>query len=223
MNDRRFYRILEELAHELKTPITVLRSRWEREIADERVPLGVRRELVGDVEELARLGVLIDDALLLARLEREVVTLERKRISLLAVFMEVTENLQPLAEEKGQRLSLVAGANVTAFADPRRMAQVAVNLIQNAVKYAPEGSRVTVRLWEEAGRARFTVEDEGPGISPEELETIFEPFARADGAKEGSGLGLALCRGLVLAHGGTIRAENGAGGGLVIRGEVPLG
>jgi signal transduction histidine kinase len=113
------------------------------------------------------------------------------------------------------------------WADADRIVQVLTNLIANAIKFSPAGGPIEIAVAHARRRLRFTVADRGPGIAPADRERIFEPFVQLDGgatrARGGAGLGLAICRGLVEAHGGTIGVEPGVAGGSVFWFELPVG
>jgi len=140
----------------------------------------------------------------------------RAPVDLAGVTEAVTQNASALARPK--RVGIVTeGPRATVLADRARIEQVAMNLVNNAIRFSPDGGRVTITTWLRDGGAGWTVNDEGPGVSPELAGHVFERFVRGDAARSndgGSGLGLAISSEIVEAHGGRIwvDARPGAGG-----------
>lgn len=210
---------VSDASHELRTPLAVLRAQVElldREDDEERRHLGtvtLRRRL----DELDR---LVGDMLTLATAEAGQLV-ERRPIALGEFFEDLRRDL-PLFGERGFQVTPVAG---TLLADPDRLTQVLRNLVRNAVTHTAPGDLVSVRATARGTMLEVVVADTGPGIPPEELEQIFERFHRGDRSRSrdtgGSGLGLAIARAIVEAHGGSIRAESGPGGGAVFRLRLP--
>ena len=125
------------------------------------------------------------------------------------------------AERRGVALEVREGGPPPFPADPAELHQVVLNLLSNALAFAPEGGRVTAEAAAEGGHAVIRVRDTGPGIPPDVLPRIFEPFFTTRGS-EGTGLGLAVSHGIVGAHGGTLEAANGPAGGAVFTVRLPL-
>ena len=130
---------------------------------------------------------------------------------------------QPLAEERGIGLSCDARGRLAVLGDPSRLRQLATNLVDNAIKFTEPGGAVAVRVETSEGRATLEVSDTGGGIPPDRLPHIFERFYQADPARSsgGSGLGLSICRWIVEAHGGSIRAASDPGRGCTFTVELP--
>ncbi|MCK4449516.1 MAG: HAMP domain-containing histidine kinase, partial [Anaerolineae bacterium] len=145
------------------------------------------------------------------------VELSLEEFSLDDVVREVVETLSPTASEKGLELLTEVPEGITLFSDKRRIKQVLMNLVSNAVKYTPAGGSVAVRAWSEDDQIKAEVSDTGIGISEKALPRIFEEFYRAQNAKsmemEGTGLGLAIARDVVEQHGGQITVESVVGEG----------
>lgn len=202
-----------EVAHEIKNPLTSLRSavetlRYARNEADRERLL---RVIEHDVDRLDRLVTDISNA---SRLDAELVREARAKFDLSRTLLGITEHMRQKARERGVRLrddAVEAGLSVRGI--EQRLAQVFVNLLDNALSFSPQGGEIRLAAARGAdGRVRVTVEDEGPGVPEEALEAIFERFysQRPDPEAFGnhSGLGLSISRQIVEAHGGTIRAEN---------------
>lgn len=206
--------LTSNLAHELKTPLAVVHSYAEglrEHIAEEK------RELYLDtiLSESERMDALVMQMLDLSRLEAGKVKLSRDGFDLRALAEATLEKLRPLAEERGLTVTLEPGEACEAAADESRIAQAAENLLVNALRYAPAGSWVRLRVETERKQALFRVENpvEKP-FTPEEQEKVWEPFYRRDKARSGggTGLGLSIVRQIVELHGGTCGLRNTAQG-----------
>jgi len=216
-------RLIADIAHELRTPLTVLRGELEA-LED-----GLQR---GDAETYRRLGEevtlltrLVQDLRLLSQAESGALSLERGRVDLRALVAEVAASFRAHARGSGPALATdLDSAHVNGDAD--RLKQVLVNLLDNAARHAPDGSRIDVTLRREGERAILRVRDRGPGIPEGERERIFQRFYRTDGARTratgGSGLGLSIVHSLVTLHGGTVTADDHPEGGAVLSVSLPL-
>jgi heavy metal sensor kinase len=212
-------RFTADASHELRTPLTALRT--EVEVALGKPPsVADHQQVLGNVlEELVRMSRLTDQLLSLSRRDAGVEQLSLVALDLLAVVSEVVDAMRPLAEAKGVLLHLDAQGPVGMTGDEGRLRQVFINLLDNAIKYTPEGGRVGVRVGRKGGMAVVTVEDTGIGIPAEHLPRVFERFYRVDRARTrmegGTGLGLSIARSIVAAHGGMIDMTSAAGQGTV--------
>lgn len=206
---------LAAVAHELRTPLANVQAHLEAFLDGVAEPTPER--IAALHTQTVLLNRLVSDLRDLTLAQAGALPLQKTRVDLVDVCREVVEALQPWFEERGLSAEVRAEGPVHAWGDPQRLRQVVQNLVHNAVRFSPPGGRVEVRLAAEGGWAEVAVADEGPGIPPEELERVFEPFYRADPARSrqggGSGLGLAVVKHLVLAHGGTVRAERRPEGG----------
>ncbi len=210
---------VSDASHELRTPLAVLRAQVEmldRE-SDEHSRHEATATLLRRLDELDR---LVGDMLTLASAEAGEL-IQRRPIDLGDFFEDVRRDL-PLFGERDFRMSAVGG---TLEADPDRLTQVLRNLVRNAVAHTQPGDRVELSAHGLDGRLEISVSDAGPGIPEEELDRIFERFHRLDKSRSrdsgGAGLGLAIARAIVEAHGGQIRAESGHGQGATFRIELP--
>ena len=217
--------LIANAAHELRSPLAAMRSTTEVALTKDRTAEEYKETLGAVVEECDRLGSLVQQLLLLAesdanRLERtdEPVHLDRLVRQAVAMF-------EGVAEAKGVVLTADTRP-VVVTGDAGHIRQVVMNLIDNAVKFAP-GGRVTVYLTATEGGAELAVADTGPGIPAADLPRVFERFyrgdrARARGTRAGSGLGLSICQAIVAAHGGTIRIASEPGKGTTVRVLLPV-
>jgi signal transduction histidine kinase len=168
---------------------------------------------------------LIDSMLDVSRLEQRQVPINRTRRPVSNLLQTVEDQLRPMAQAKQVELSFqVTGQLPLPWIDQDMIRRVLVNLVSNAVKYAPHRSRVYVVVLEHEGCVQFSVTDQGPGIPPQYHQSIFEKFARVqyEGAPKGIGLGLAFCRLAVEAHGGNIWVESTPGQGSTFSFRLPI-
>ncbi|MEU5991275.1 ATP-binding protein [Spirillospora sp. NPDC047418] len=229
-SEERMRRFIADASHELRTPLTAIRgfAEFYRQGAA-RSPAELDR-LISRIEETAsRMGLLVEDLLLLARLDRQR-PIERRPVDLLAVAADSVQEARVLAPERRIDLSVEGGLAYQVHGDEPRLRQVIGNLLTNAIAHTPEGSPVEVRLTSgtlrDAPAAVIAVADRGPGLSPEQAERVFERFYRADEARSrdygGAGLGLAIVAALVAAHEGVVQAESTPGEGATFRVVLPL-
>ncbi|MCA9809123.1 MAG: HAMP domain-containing histidine kinase [Chrysiogenetes bacterium] len=222
-------RFVATVSHELRTPLTsILGSLRLMQMKHDR------GESEDDAEILSiaargtdRLVRLVGDLLDIRTLESGHLTRALVPTDLVALTRQVRDELRPLAQSCGVEveLTVVPGAEGNYLADPDRLMQVLWNLLDNAIKYSPEGGRVGVALYAlPRGGVALRVEDQGPGIPPGAGEEIFEPFYRAGelSTNPGSGLGLSIVKTIAEAHGGRVRAENRPEGGARFVVELPL-
>jgi two-component system phosphate regulon sensor histidine kinase PhoR len=207
------------VSHELRTPLSLIKSATETLIDGGRQDPQVTARFLEIIEKHAnRLTLLLDDLLLLARLDSGRIDLDLRPVPLAAAAQEAIDDAAILARGRGVTLVQSVPDGLTAHADAHRLRQALANLIDNAIKYGREGGAVEVRGRElGAQQVEVSVRDDGPGIAGEALERVFERFYRADKARAreqgGTGLGLAIVKNVVQAHGGDVRVESTPGRG----------
>lgn len=215
--DRLKGELLGVVSHELRTPLGVIKGNVSSlQHYGDRLDLAARAEALQAIDAAAdRLTALVDDLLDLQRLEAGRFALAHDLVDLRAVAAAVLADLLPRAEGYAFDLT-VAGALPAVRGDAPRLRQVVQNLVDNAVKYSPEGGRVAVRLAARGDTVELRVEDQGIGLPPDQLERVFARFYRVDSSHTrgigGTGLGLAIVQELVAAHGGQVRAESAGPG-----------
>jgi two-component system OmpR family sensor kinase len=206
-------RFVADAAHELRTPLTVLRTELEIAVSRERNADEYARSLKSALGETVSLCALADDLLELARLDQEA-SADRGTLDLSSIAREVAEAVEPLAQAKDLIFVTAFGQSVYVNGSANHLRRLLINLIDNAVKFAPEHGHVGFALEAQEGQALLLVTDNGPGIAPADLPLVFERFFRSKERSEpGSGLGLNICREIVRLHGGEISASNREGGG----------
>lgn len=215
---QRLHAFTANVSHELRTPLTAIRSVGESAL-ERQHNTGSCREAIGSMlEEVDRITRLVDCLLSLARAEDGRARLPREKVDLAATAEAALDLVRILAEEKRQSLSLTAVVRPLALGDPATVSQALIDLLDNAIRYTPAGGRIEVRVdCTPDGSPTLTVEDNGPGIRPEDRERIFHRFYQAESESResacGSGLGLAIARAAVEANGGRLEYEEAAAGG----------
>jgi len=221
---------LGNAAHELKTPVTILKSTLQSLLQRRRSPEEYEQGLQQALDDMARLEKLLRWMLRLARAEQRSdgsLRADIGPIDISATCAEAMDAIRGLALDKEISLDFKGEHSIVCRADPEDLELVWVNLLENAVRYSPRGSQVTLKLERNGNaQAKVLVEDQGPGISAEELPHIFERFRRGDASRAretgGFGLGLAIVKAFVEAYGGTIHAESKPNGGTRMTVELPL-
>ena len=218
-------RFMADAAHELRTPITVLRSQAEVALQRERDSEGYAQALRRVESEAERLGATVEDLLTLARADAGERPLERRRVFLDDLALDAASGARALAERRGVALEVGTFEEAVLTGDPALVRQLLMIVLDNAVKFTPAGGRVRLGVAASEGQAEVVVEDTGIGIGAEQLPHIFERFYRGDPARargngaEGAGLGLAIARWIADAHGARIdvTSEPGTGTRVAIR------
>lgn len=209
-------RLSADAAHELRTPLTALKGGLEVALRADRSPGEYRKVLQASLEEVERLIRLAEDMLLLSRSTAGLET-SQSPVDLEPLALDVLDVGTQLARGGGVAVRLTETAAAMVRGDPTALRRAMLNLVENAVKYTPPGGHVELSLRGDNGTAAFTVRDTGPGIPAADAERVFEPFVRLDDARArntgGAGLGLAIARSIVIAHGGSLNLEGGPGKG----------
>ena len=219
-------RFTTDVSHELRTPLTAMRSVGEVALRERRDMPAYRAVISSMLEEVDRLGGLVDRLLALSRVAIGPSKLSREAIDLRELAQELTAQLGVLAEEKQQTLSINAHGSARAVGDRIALRQSLMNLIDNAIKYTPNGGRIGIRVWETSAAAVLEVNDTGPGIEIDARPRIFDRFYRAGSADgrgnaDGFGLGLSIAKWGVETSGGTLMLEPTRGLGTTFRITLP--
>jgi len=217
--------LIAAVSHDLKNPLATMVMTAEL-LARSEAPDEKRRRWVESLRKSAdAMKHLIEDLLDIARIEAGRLTIEEQRCAVGALLAEALDLMQPLAQQKRLRLERqVPGREVYVRCDRPRVLRVLSNLIGNSIKFTSEGGAITIRAELADREVRFSVTDTGSGIAADEVPHIFERFWQArKTARLGAGLGLAIAKGIVEAHGGQIWAQSGAGKGSTFFFTLPLG
>lgn len=210
-------------AHELRTPLAVMRTIGEVRLADATIE-DEQSALIQMLAQNSHLTKLVDDLSLLARGDSHAVPIETSAVDLSSLIAETTEDVESMAMERDVKLTAETQGSIHVMGDALRLRQLLLILLDNALKHTPAGREIRVRLRSEGSRARLQVMDSGTGIDPRHLPRIFERFYRGDPSRtgEGSGLGLAIACWIVGVHGGQIQAANRPEGGAIFTVTLPL-
>jgi two-component system, OmpR family, sensor kinase len=214
-SEERMRRFITDASHELRTPLTTIRGFAElyRQGAARDIEM-----LMSRIEsEARRMGLLVDDLLLLARLDAQR-PIERHRVDLLALASDAVHDAQAIAPKRKITMEVFDGPGTPeVLGDEARLRQVLGNLVTNAVQHTPETADITVRVGTGGDDAVLEVVDQGPGMSRQDALRIFERFYRTDSSRArisgGTGLGLSIVDSLVYAHGGTVTVTTAPGQG----------
>jgi signal transduction histidine kinase len=218
-------RFTADASHELRTPLTAIRT--ETEVALSKPMDSVEcQQLLGSVlEECERLTRLTDQLLTLSREDAGSGKPLREVVDLAAVVQGAVETMRPLAEAKSLQLSVQCRADLYVRGDEGRLRQVFYNVLDNAIKYTPEGGTAEVTLDQSEGVAKVIIRDTGIGIPAEHLPHVFERFYRVDKARSraegGTGLGLSIAQSIAAAHGGRIELASTPGRGTTCTVSLP--
>jgi two-component system sensor histidine kinase BaeS len=230
-NERQRQQLFADIAHELRTPLSIIRGQLEAmldgvlELSPENLGLAH--------EETILLGRLVEELRALSLAESGQLPLDKHLLDVGTVAGGMQAAFDPLAEAEGIRLELVVEPDLPeVFADEARLRQVLGNLLSNALRHASQGDasdpevRLVVAAKGSPAVVRVSVSDNGPGLPAEAQQHVFDRFWRADAGRSrdrgGSGLGLAISRGIVIAHGGQIWAESAPGTGATFTFELPV-
>jgi PAS domain S-box-containing protein len=224
---------ISNVSHELRTPLSVITLTGDNlHTFYERLGEDQRRSMVGDIRQQARvLNDLIGDVLEISRIDSGRISTERSEVDLAQLLRDQVEKHRPLAEKKSQIVTVVALESLPVRANAGQLGQIVRNLLDNAIKYTPEGGQIGCECLVEDGAepdpgrwAVLHVRDTGIGIEPEHLPHIFERFYRvkAQGSIPGTGLGLAIARELVELHGGRLTVSSDPGQGALFSAYLPL-
>ncbi|MGH3681694.1 MAG: sensor histidine kinase [Natronosporangium sp.] len=237
-SEERMRQFVADASHELRTPLTTIRGFAELYRQGAAGSLAEAGRLVRRIEdEASRMGLLVEDLLLLARLDRER-PLERAPVELPVIVSDAVHAARVVDPERPIELEVCSdGVPLVVEGDDARLRQVVGNLLSNSLTHTPAGTPVTVRLRAESGVGVIEVADQGPGLTPEQARRVFERFYRVDsarsrphgtgqptdgGAAGGSGLGLAIVAALVAAHRGTVAVNSQPGQGATFQIRLPL-
>ena len=216
-HDRQRRELMADIAHELRTPLSVIQGRLEG-LLDGVYPRDDER-LAGVLEETRVLARLVEDLRTVSNAESGILTLQREPTELAPLIQDVVRSL---SGESGAGVFVDAPPDLPIVnVDPVRIREVIANLVSNALRYTPVGGTVSIAARRKNDRVLVAVADTGVGISTEDLPKVFERFYRGRTSR-GSGLGLTIARNLVAAHGGTIRADSEPGRGTTITFDLPV-
>ena len=214
-------------SHELKTPLATIKILVESMIYQDDMPSELRQEFLGDINrEIDRLSSVVGDLLTLVHIDSHKLRLRREMMVLADTVRESVKRLTPLAKKRGQEIVAKIDAECEMFADPGKLAQVCYNIIENAIKYTPDGGTIAVTLTRGGRDAVLEISDTGVGIPQEDLPHVFDRFYRVDKARSrdtgGTGLGLSIVQQIIRLHAGSVTVQSEPGKGTTFIVQLPV-
>lgn len=221
LSERKF---IQDISHELKTPLTILKGELEVALKRARSPEEYELTLESGLEEVDRISKIVDDLLILAKLDNKDLPLKPARLDLGLFIKEILDDVDVLAQQKDIKVNYLQEPGILLDADPAYLRRLLLNILDNAFKYTPAGGKVNLRLGKEDGFAQIKIADTGVGIPEEELSHIFDRFyrARKTHASPGFGLGLAIAESIVAMHKGKIGVQSKLNQGTAFTIYLPL-
>ncbi|WP_457626942.1 ATP-binding protein [Persephonella sp.] len=217
---------VSNVSHELKTPITVLKGVVET-LQHEDDPQVIKTFLEKAKNRIQQMDSLINDLLILAKLESKEEKIQKKKVRLKGIVNQVFEDLQHIAGEKGMKLINSVSPDFTVYVDEKKFVILLKNLVENAIKYNKQDGEVEVRAGKNGGMVEVSVKDTGIGIPKDSLPLIFERFYRVDKSRSrsvgGTGLGLSIVKHITEAHNGRVEVESEIGKGSTFTVKIPEG
>jgi two-component system heavy metal sensor histidine kinase CusS len=205
-----------DIAHELRTPLANIRGEAEVALTRPRLPNEYQAVIESSLGECERLSAIIDNLLFLARAEVANGPVHREQLDARAAVEKIATYYEAIAEERQVRISCQATGEI--FADPLLFGRALSNLVDNALRFTPEGGAISIAVAPRANFTEVTVRDSGVGISAQNLPRVFDRFYRADSSRssEGTGLGLALVRSIAQLHGGSVEIASEVERGTIV-------
>ena len=216
--------LIQDVSHELKTPLTVLKGKQEVALNKKRSPEEYESVLSVNLEEINKMSQLVENLLVLARIENKDSVLKIESINLAGTIEQILSSMRPLADQKTILLRFSLNGQLFIEADVNQVNRVISNIIDNAIKYTLSKGEVNIKLSKENAFAKIVISDTGIGIAKDELSRIFNRFYRIDKSRSspGFGLGLSIAKSIVDAHKGKIEVESLPGKGTTFTVFLPL-
>jgi len=216
---------IQDVSHELRTPLTALKGKQEVALNKKRSPEEYESVLAVNLEEINKMSQLVEDLLVLARLENKEPLLKIQPVNLTLMIGRILDSMKLLADQKDIVLLFSSNDQVFIEADQSQVSRAISNIVDNAIKYTPSKGRVDIKLSKDNTSAKIAISDTGIGINNSELPYIFDRFYRADKSRSSSGfgLGLSIAKSIVDAHKGRIEVESAPDNGTTFTIFLPLG
>ncbi len=223
---RKMKELFVSIAHELKTPLTIMKGEAEFALTSGLTPENAEQLVVSYLEEIARISRIVDDLLTIARADAGQLSIDHQPVDISLLLQDLYDDASILASDKHITVSYAPGVPAVVSGDASRLRQLFRALLTNAIQYTNEGGSVGITCLCDRHTLEISVRDTGIGIPRDDLQNIFEPFYRSqdarDRVKSGSGLGLSVARRIAEAHNGSIRVESTPGAGSCFTVRLPL-
>jgi heavy metal sensor kinase len=214
-----------DASHELRTPLTVLKGQSELALGKERKPEEYQEVISSNLEEVQYMSKVLEDLFLLSKSDENQIALDCESVDLKSLIEEVCKHAEIIASDKNVKIVIAYLEGVQVYGDPVRLRQMIWNVVVNGIKYTQHGGEVKISTRHKEGGVLITIQDNGIGISEEDLPLIFNRFYRVDKARSrqegGTGLGLSICKFIVDAHKGSIDIESKLGKGTKFKITLP--
>jgi len=215
--------LIQDISHEFRTPLTIMRGEMEVALKKARSPEEYMAVLRSCMEEIIRLSLLVENLLILSRFDSREVSMTIKSFPVFSLINDIVSDMHILADKKGIAISGVGSDKILVNGDEHQLRRALLNIIDNAIKYTNEGGRIVINLEDMDNCTRIKISDSGIGISPENLPLLFNRFFRADKSRsgEGYGLGLSISKSIIEAHKGRLSIESEPGHGTTVIIDLP--
>jgi heavy metal sensor kinase len=216
-------RLIQDISHELRTPLTIMRGEMEVALKKARSPEEYITVLKSGLEEIRHVSLMIENMLILSRFDSREISMDIKSFPIDRLLNDIVNDLYILAERKGITIRINSSHDNFINGDEQQLRRAFLNVIDNAIKYTPEGGNILIGLEKIDGFTRIKVMDNGIGISPENLPFIFDRFFRVDKSRssEGFGLGLSITKSIIEAHKGILSIESNPVQGTTLIIDIP--
>jgi heavy metal sensor kinase len=217
---------MQDVSHELKTPLTVIRGEMEVALKRERSIHEYRDILESNLDEIKKINRILESLLALARFDSDAESLHKEPADITVLIKEILTDIEILALQKNIEITVISETSDRSVnIDKERMRRVFYNIFDNAIKYSGENGKIEIDIERINEEVFINISDTGPGISEEDIPYIFDRFYRADKARcsEGFGLGLSIAKSIVKAHGGNIEVKSRTGEGATFIISLPAG